>query len=988
MSAWQAYLDEGAAGLPPAARARLKTLFASECPFDLTGDELNLHYVMSLCIRVTCHRVIDGRLRLYTERDEAGMLMKGGHIPLCGHPFTWFAVTATRAGRLGGSWAAADALADMLAAHPRSAFLHALRGLALLPVRRYQDAIAEFGRALALGGPDARVLAWRGSAYVQLTDLSRALADLDASVRSGGGAWAHAWRAEVLWLRGRKAEARADLRRALELSPDSAALHVLGARRGRESLLDRAEDLAPDLLWVHALRGHILQWRGDYAGAERAFKTMTEVHTHRWSFARLAGARLRRGDEAGAERAWRRGLRDEEDAKWVLGRLPPLVRCTLYSGAGEDCELGVQDVKDLTAEIARRPRHGWSRAVRASLVGHQLWKAEELRRASFERKEPRLTALWAQEMVSRSPAAALALLDDALRREPRNPWLTSLRARALWSLGRPREASAACDRALKIYPMDLDANCLKGIALLSSARGPGAVRRALAVMGAGLTIYANHTRVLLARREGHMRLGRWRSALEDMAAAARDDAALTWADAADRSRDAGRALRELERLTKAMPREAEAWAWRAKALLDLGRVPAAERALARALSLDPRCAWALTWRGELEHGRGRLARAERSLDAAILADPYLGRAYGARAAVRAARGRHGPAAADIDVYLQLIRTDRGGLAFRARQRRLQGDPRASVRELDAYLTLNPYCHWGFYERALSRRAGGEFEGALEDLAANRALAEWPFNAGASPDWTVVPARREIGEAADGSGAWAAALRLYLGDPAGALETASAAKREFWAGVVSAAARLALGEPAAARALLAPLLVRRPKAAWPRLLRAQAALAEGDAHACLADLKRVEGAWRPHAALLRAKALASLGRWKEALAGLDAELRGLPGPHAETVFVYRARLKRLAGRAREAAEDLARYALVDGAPWPGWSRYERGLALASLGDPASAARLKEALELGVDREGPLGPALLPLANFEPEADFRALAEAGKPLGRALLRGAGA
>ncbi|UPT75726.1 MAG: tetratricopeptide repeat protein [Elusimicrobiota bacterium] len=659
MSAWREFLDAGSAALSARERARLARLFTEDCPFDLAGDELNLHYVMSLCIRVTCHRVIDGRLRLFTKKDEAGMLMKGGHIPLCGHPFTWFAVTAAREGRLGGAWAAADALADMLAARPRSAFLHALRGLALLPVRRYQDAIAEFTRALELGGRDARVLAWRGSAYVQLTDLTRARADLDAAVAGGAGPWALAWRAEVLWLAGRKDAARADLARALELAPGSAALHVLGARRGRESLLDRAEALAPRLLWVHALRGHIRQWSGDLAGAEASFKRMTEIHDHRWSYARLAGARLRRGDEAGAERAWRRGLRDEEDAKWVLGRLPPLVRCTLYSGAGEDCELGVQDVADLGKLLADRPRHGWARAVRASLIGHQLWKGEELRRASRDRRDPRLTALWAQELVYRAPDAALALLDDALRREPRNPWIRSLRARALWAKGKGREALAACARALDVYAMDLDANCLSGIVRLTGAKDARGVRRALAEMGAGLTIYANHPRVLLARREGHARLRRWRSALEDMAAAARDDASLTWADAASGPRDPARALRELERLTAALPEEAEGWAWRAKALLDLGRVAQGEKALVRALRLDPRCAWALTWRGELAFKRGRLAAAERDLDRAIAADPYHGRAYGARAAVRGARGRRAGAASDIGVYLQLIRTDRG-----------------------------------------------------------------------------------------------------------------------------------------------------------------------------------------------------------------------------------------------------------------------------------------------------------------------------------------
>ncbi|UPT75724.1 MAG: hypothetical protein M0D55_08645 [Elusimicrobiota bacterium] len=80
---------------------------------------------------------------------------------------------------------------------------------------------------------------------------------------------------------------------------------------------------------------------------------------------------------------------------------------------------------------------------------------------------------------------------------------------------------------------------------------------------------------------------------------------------------------------------------------------------------------------------------------------------------------------------------------------------------------------------------------------------------------------------------------------------------------------------------------------------------------------------------------------------------------------------MAGRPAEAASDLERYALLDGAPWSGWSRYELGLSLAALGAPAAARLLEEALERGVASEGGLGPAFLTLAPYDPKTDLREL-----------------
>lgn len=85
---------------------------------------------------------------------------------------------------------------------------------------RFDQAIADCGRALELAPGYARAYANRAEAYRQKGDLERALTDGNEAVRlEGGYAWAYFVRAAVHYDRGDYGEAAADYTRAMKLAP-------------------------------------------------------------------------------------------------------------------------------------------------------------------------------------------------------------------------------------------------------------------------------------------------------------------------------------------------------------------------------------------------------------------------------------------------------------------------------------------------------------------------------------------------------------------------------------------------------------------------------------------------------------------------------------------------------------------------------------------------------------------------------------------------
>ncbi|MCW5773568.1 MAG: tetratricopeptide repeat protein, partial [Rhodospirillaceae bacterium] len=104
---------------------------------------------------------------------------------------------------------------------PGLAEAHAQHGLALMLRGEHANAIVDFGRALAIDPRNnAEVLLYRGNAYIQLGNLSAALADLENAVAlMPNNPGAFQLRGLAYERMGRRRQAISDYREALKRFP-------------------------------------------------------------------------------------------------------------------------------------------------------------------------------------------------------------------------------------------------------------------------------------------------------------------------------------------------------------------------------------------------------------------------------------------------------------------------------------------------------------------------------------------------------------------------------------------------------------------------------------------------------------------------------------------------------------------------------------------------------------------------------------------------
>ncbi|MFE4831431.1 tetratricopeptide repeat protein [Streptomyces sp. NPDC056672] len=233
----------------------------------------------------------------------------------------------------------------------------------------HEEALADYGRALALD--PARTAAYHGRAVTHraLDDFTRALADLDrAEELAPGTAWVPRERGETYRRAGRPGEAVAELDRALARDPRDPL--ILGSRgqakvqqgREREALVDfdRAIELSGDYIWALSRRAHVRGRLGDVAGAladlgraERLAPDMERVPGERGEVYRFAG----RYEEAVAE--YTRALALDPSYTWALGS-----RAMALKSLGRTAEA----LADLDRALELDPGYGWASTRRAELL--------------------------------------------------------------------------------------------------------------------------------------------------------------------------------------------------------------------------------------------------------------------------------------------------------------------------------------------------------------------------------------------------------------------------------------------------------------------------------------------------------------------------------------------------------------------------------------------------------------------------------------------
>src|SRR5918999_1680126 len=151
---------------------------------------------------------------------------------------------------------------------------------------RYDEALADFNRAIELDPDRAWAIASRGQTYQALRRFDEALADFARAIELDPDRdWAIADRGETYRLAGRFDEALADFARALELDPDDgwAIAHrgqtYQALRRYDEALADfnRAIELDPDQDWYQYLCALTHLARGETAAAATRLAQAVEL---------------------------------------------------------------------------------------------------------------------------------------------------------------------------------------------------------------------------------------------------------------------------------------------------------------------------------------------------------------------------------------------------------------------------------------------------------------------------------------------------------------------------------------------------------------------------------------------------------------------------------------------------------------------------------------------------------------------------------------
>jgi tetratricopeptide (TPR) repeat protein len=387
----------------------------------------------------------------------------------------------------------------------------------------------------------------------------QALAVLDLAARLVPPTRAyHLRRARYLSLAGDVGEARRESARAAQLSPERMRAFdhfLLGEEHYRQGQIEQAEqdfvsalEDRPKDYWS---RCYLALCRLKQNHPDEAEKHLSRCIDQRprfaWTFLLRAFAREKRGDFRGADADYQTvlGLDPNPDAVYCLhvnrGRLRGL------------CQQGEAATADLRAAIALKPE------------GCEAYV--ELARLHLNQKRF---------------LDAAAQLDHALRLDPPPPLRANyeeMRAFALYSAGRYKEAVGACEKALALPPGSPAVRTLRARALLDLGEYAEAVRGYDdAVRQYGQTL-SNHptaaAEIYRGRGQAHMKLEDYESAVDDykQAVSLQPDAAdlhthLGWAYFAS---DAWKlALRHFEKALQRNPDDTDALVGRGLARVMLG----------------------------------------------------------------------------------------------------------------------------------------------------------------------------------------------------------------------------------------------------------------------------------------------------------------------------------------------------------------------------------------------------------------------------------
>ncbi|MEU7114560.1 tetratricopeptide repeat protein [Streptomyces sp. NPDC046182] len=452
-------------------------------------------------------------------------------------------------------------------------------------LERYEEAVADCDRTLALGPESASVLATRGQARFRLGRTREALADLDRAVELEPDYWwALLRRADVLLETGDEAGALADL--------------------------DRAEECRPQMAWVPGQRGFVHWKRGRAEQAVADFdRALALDPSYAWALGSRAVALtdLGRFEEALADLD--RAIDMRPDYGWAMVQRSRILERLGDSSARLDALDRAVEAADDTAMALRERGDAHLRGRRFEQAVEDLDRALELEPDSWHALSIRGQAY----RKMRQPLRALADLDRAVELEPGVEAMLTLRQLAYREARATDEGRAHCDAVAALAP-DSVASWIRRASARTAA---GRLQEALSDVDRALELDPEHRWARERRARLRCLLGDLRSGLADMdhlVAAGHGSEAETLQHRAHLLQLVGRsaqALADLERCAVG----GSSWPTgrRAVALFHLGRHQEALDLLLAMPSGDRRehletVTWALLRLGRLQEARGAAER--------------------------------------------------------------------------------------------------------------------------------------------------------------------------------------------------------------------------------------------------------------------------------------------------------------------------------------------------------------------------------------------
>lgn len=366
---------------------------------------------------------------------------------------------------------------------PRSPWARVFRAFSLRSLMRYEEAVADLDRAVALAPRSAAL--WAMRSRVKLTNGAAAydgVRDMEKAVALGPDwGWLHCWLGEALRHRGR-------FRRAL-------AAH------------DRGLALEPGYLRGWAWRGGVKAALGDWKGARADLKkslAWDPIYSYdfeytydqkSWAYNQLQLAARGAGDFAQALKDLNQAHRYGPRYAWCFN---PKGDARLYAAA--------------VAELETLPKNRWARAWKGWTL-HQAGRREEALAALETARGLPWADAWRGKVLLAlgRPAEARAALSACLRREPEYAPAWGWRGEARRALGDLKGAVADFSASVRHDHRSAWALAGRGEAKL----GLGDAKGAAADLDRALGILPSYAEALGRRAEARRRLGDLKGAVAD-----------------------------------------------------------------------------------------------------------------------------------------------------------------------------------------------------------------------------------------------------------------------------------------------------------------------------------------------------------------------------------------------------------------------------------------------------------------------------------------